>query len=225
MQPYVCHYVTLGRYNIMKKRGRPSLSNLTPQRIKWAIESTQSMRQAADYLNVSYNAFSKYAKQYDLWAPRTSSKGIRRSHSGRLTHDIGKILRGEHPSPFRESTLLMKGIREGYFKACCSNCNADYTHITGKKLPPLIIDFLDTNPQNTKQENIRVLCFNCVYELHHTPKGWYRHRDNPIVQAYDDVPPKVIQAEPDVPQGNIEPKSEDLEFIPFENFQKMLGND
>ena len=51
---------------IMKKRGRPSLSNLTPQRIKWAIESTQSMRQAADYLNVSYNAFSKYAKQYDL---------------------------------------------------------------------------------------------------------------------------------------------------------------
>ena len=114
----------------MKKRGRPSLSNLTPQRIKWAIESTQSMRQAADYLNVSYNAFSKYAKQYDLWAPRTSSKGIRRSHSGRLTHDIGKILRGEHPSPFRESTLLMKGIREGYFKACCSNCNADYSHLS-----------------------------------------------------------------------------------------------
>ncbi|MAR77540.1 MAG: hypothetical protein CMD43_01185 [Gammaproteobacteria bacterium] len=209
----------------MGSRGRPPARNLTPKNIKWAIESTQSMRQAADYLNVSYNSFRKYAEMYDLWSPRKSSKGIRRSHSGRLTHDIGKILRGEHPSPYRESTLLMKGIREGYFEACCSNCNADYTHISGKKLPPLIIDFLDTNPQNTKQENIRVLCFNCVYELHHTPKGWYRHRDNPIVKAYDDVPPKVDQAEPDVPQGNIEPKKEDLEFIPFENFQKMLDNE
>ena len=119
----------------------------------------------------------------------------------------------------------MKGIREGYFEACCSNCNADYSHISGKKLPPLIIDFLDTNPQNTKQENIRVLCFNCVYELHHTPKGWYRHRDNPIVKAYDDVPLKVEQAEPDVPQGNLTPKSEDLEFIPFEKFQNMLNNE
>jgi hypothetical protein len=175
------------------------------------------MRQAADYLNVSYNSFRKYAEMYELWNPRKSSKGIRRSHSGRLTHDIGKILRGEHPSPYRESTLLMKGIREGYFNACCSNCNADYSHIHGKKLPPLIIDFLDTNPQNTKQENIRVLCFNCVYELHHTPKGWYRHRDNPIVKAYDDVPPKV-QAEPEVSQDD------ELEFIPFENFQKMLDN-
>ena len=202
---------------VMGKRGRPPARNLTPQNIKWAIESTQSMRQAADYLNVSYNSFRKYAEMYELWNPRKSSKGIRRSHSGRLTHDIGKILRGEHPSPYRESTLLMKGIREGYFNACCSNCNADYTHIHGKKLPPLIIDFLDTNPQNTKQENIRVLCFNCVYELHHTPKGWYRHRDNPIVKAYDDVPPKV-QAEPEVSQDD------ELEFIPFENFQKMLDN-
>ena len=104
----------------MGKRGRPPVRNLTPQNIKWAIESTQSMRQASDYLNVSYNSFRKYAELYDLWKPRTSSKGIRRSHSGRLTHDIGKILKGEHPSPYRESTLLMKGIREGYFKPCCS---------------------------------------------------------------------------------------------------------
>ena len=64
-----------------------------------------------------------------------------------------------------------------------------------------------------------------MYELHHTPKGWYRHRDNPIVKAYDDVPLKVEMTEPDVPQGNIEPKSEDLEFIPFEKFQNMLNNE
>ena len=30
----------------MGKRGRPPVRNLTPQNIKWAIESTQSMRQA-----------------------------------------------------------------------------------------------------------------------------------------------------------------------------------
>ena len=34
----------------MARTGRPGL-NLTPERIKWAIKSTQSMKQAADYLN------------------------------------------------------------------------------------------------------------------------------------------------------------------------------
>ena len=74
----------------MGSRGRPPARNLTPKNIKWAIESTQSMRQAADYLNVSYNSFRKYAEMYELWSPRKTSKGIRRSHSGRLTHDIGR---------------------------------------------------------------------------------------------------------------------------------------
>ena len=38
----------------MARTGRPGL-NLTPERIKWAIKSTQSMKQAADYLNTSLN--------------------------------------------------------------------------------------------------------------------------------------------------------------------------
>ena len=49
-----CHN---GEY-IMARTGRPGL-NLTPQRIRWAIKSTQSMGQAAQYLNTSFKTFKK----------------------------------------------------------------------------------------------------------------------------------------------------------------------
>ena len=203
----------------MSKGGRPELK-LSPSRIKWAIKSTQSMRQASNYLNVSLNTFKKYAKQYDLWAPLSTNKGIKRSSQGRIQYDIEKILSGEHPSPYREATLLTKSIKEMYIEPCCSNCNKDFSHVVGKKLPPLILDFLDKNPQNTKLDNLRVLCFCCVYELSFIPKGWYRHRDNPIVQAYDEIPLNI-----DVKMSELPSEAEEVEYIPFENFQKMLDID
>ena len=106
--------------------GRPQARQMTHDNIKSAIASTQSMSQAAIYLGVSYNTFTKYAKQYGLFKPLTSSKGIRRSHNGQFTHDIGMILEGKSPNPFRDQTLLSKAIKEGYIAPCCSNCNHDF---------------------------------------------------------------------------------------------------
>ena len=80
--------------------------------------------------------------------------------------------------------------------------------------PSLILDFLDRNTQNTKVENLRALCFNCVYELCYTKKGWYRHRDTPIGYALDEATPQDEQREV--------PKDDKLSYIPFEEFQKML---
>lgn len=171
------------------------------------------MSQAAIYMGVSLNTFKKYAKQYDLWAPLPSSKGVRRSVNSTFTRDIGLILQGKSPNPYREATLLSKAIREGYMKPCCSNCNADFTE-SQRKDPPLILDFLDKNPQNTQLSNLRALCFNCVYELCYTKKGWYRHRDTPIGYALDESTPPEEQREV--------PKDDKLSYIPFEEFQKML---
>ena len=164
----------------MARTGRPGL-NLTPERIKWAIKSTQSMKQAADYLNTSLNTFKKYCKKYDLWAPAQSSKGIRRSSTGRITHDVNKILSGENPNPYREDVLLKKAIREGLMRCECSNCGTDFS--MNNKIPPLMLDFLDKNTQNTKIDNLRALCFNCMYILSKTNRGWYRHRKSPIQLA------------------------------------------
>ena len=200
---------------------RPTLNNtiMTPEKIKMAIKSTQSMGQAALYMGVSKNTFKKYAKQYDLWKPQTNLKGIRKTGNlgSALKHDLKEILEGKNPNPYREDTLLDKAIREGYMACQCSNCSADFSHIDySDKLPPLILDFLDRNPMNTELSNLRALCFNCIYELATTKKGWYRHRDTAIGQALD----AAIPGEP----APAIPKDDNLSYIPFEEFQKSLNN-
>ena len=199
--------------------GRPTAKQMTKTNINAAIQSTQSMSQAAIYLGVSYNTFTKYAKQYGLFKPLKSSKGIRKSHNGQFTHDIKAILEGKNPNPYRDQTLLSKAIKEGYIAPCCSNCNQDFSEYNMRKDPPLILDFLDKNPQNTQIHNLRALCFNCVYGLYYTLKGWYRHRDTAIRQAVD-------AAEPNIPENTEEPapKDDNLSYIPFEEFQKSLNN-
>ena len=205
---------------------------LTKKQIEYAIASTPSMKQAAQYLNVAYQTFKKYAERYDLFKPLPSNKGIkRRSFVGQFgKHDIASILAGENPNPFRETTLLTKAIREGLLPPSCSNCGCDYHNWTQKKPQPLVLDFLDLNPQNTKIENLRVLCFNCVYELHTSHKGWYRHRETPISQA---VEQNILEQTNTTAQVTHEPHAkamrehevlDELEYIPFEEFQKSLEN-
>ena len=190
---------------------------MTYEVINTAIQSTQSMSQAAIYAGVSLNTFKKYAKKHDLWAPLPSSKGIVRSVNSQFTKDIKSILEGKTPNPFREQTLLSKAIKEGYIECRCSNCSEDFTDYQMRKDPPLILDFLDKNPQNTKIENLRALCFNCVYSLYYTLKGWYRHRDTAIRQAYTELPDDVAPAE-----DTETDKKTDIDYIAFEEFQKML---
>ena len=190
---------------------------LSKHNIGLAIKSTQSMGQAGLYMGVSKNTFKKYAKLHKLWKPIKSSKGIRKTGNvgSALKHDLKAILEGKNPNPYREDTLLTKGIREGYIACKCNNCSADFSHIdTQNRQPPLILDFLDRNPMNTNLDNLRALCFNCVYELAPLKNGWYRHRETPIGQALD-------EATPGEPILAI-PKDDDLSYIPFEEFQKML---
>ena len=215
----------LKRSNMKNKGGRPALGNtrLTPEKIKMAIKSTQSMGQARQYLGVSRNTFKKYAKQYNLWAPVSSSKGIRRSNIGAFKQDLKMILEGKNPNPYREDTLLQKGIKEGYLECKCNNCAQDFKHIINKQ-PPLILDFLDKNPQNTKLDNLRVLCFNCIYTLSYTDKGWYRHRDTAIGFALDKMDIITGSLHPNTPNEDTRaiPQDEEIEYLPFEEFQKLL---
>ena len=208
----------------MAKAGRPSKGMvLSKHNIELAIKSTQSMGQARQYLGVSRNTFKKYAKQYNLWAPVSSSKGIRRSNIGAFKQDLKMILEGKNPNPYREDTLLQKGIKEGYLDCSCNNCAQDFKHIINKQ-PPLILDFLDKNPQNTKLDNLRVLCFNCIYTLSYTDKGWYRHRDTAIGFALDKmdiVTGSLHQNTPNEDPRAI-PQDEEIEYLPFEEFQKLL---
>ena len=228
-----CHIGYSRRKGMKNLGGRPTARQMTKTNIEAAIKSTKSMSQAAIYLGVSYNTFTKYAKQYDLFKPLSSSKGIVRSVNSVFTHDIKSILEGKNPNPFREQTLLSRAIREGYMDCKCHNCNQDYSTYTLRKDPPLILDFLDKDPQNTKIENLRALCFNCIYSLYYTLKGWYRHRDTAIRQAIEIAEPTVPTVSETVSQPsssipeNTEisgTKPDSLTYIPFEEFQKTLNN-
>ena len=70
---------------------------------------------------------------------------------------------------------------------------------------------------NTKLDNLRALCFNCIYELATTKKGWYRHRETAIGQALDEATPGVVDTE-----IQAIPKDDKLSYMPFEEFQKLL---
>ena len=155
------HFATrqndIGKGIKMAKAGRPSKGmTLSKHNIELAIKSTQSMGQDGLYMGDSSNTFKKYAKLQGLWKPLKSSKGIR--HTGNvgaaLKHDLKAILEGKNPNPFREETLLTKGIREGYIACKCGNCSQDFSHVDySDKLPPLILDFLEKNPMNTELSN------------------------------------------------------------------------
>ncbi len=191
--------------------GRPSI-NLKKREIFHAIGVTQSMREAAMYCKVSYNTFKKFAKQYELWSPSNKQGRTGPRIKNKFIHNV---LRGEMISNYRETALLKKAVEEGYLAQACSNCKADFTHFLPPTIPPLVLDFLDGNNKNGKVDNLRILCLNCVYELrHYKHQAWYRHRDNPIVEIIDD------ELEPKLPQ---DPTAiEEVEFIPFEDFQKTL---
>ena len=200
-------------YQLEPNKGGRTRINLSRGKVEHAISVTNSMRQAAIYLNLSYNIFKREAKKHSLWAPGKTSD-VKKVHSGALSSTmLVKILRGEQMMNYRETLLLKKDFHEAYLEKKCSNCDADFTHILEPETPPLVLDFLDRDSRNGKQENLRVLCLNCVYELRAKHRGWYRHREIPINRVIDDqLPPKI------------EIKDESLEFIPFENFQKTLNN-
>ena len=221
------------------KGGRPSLGNslMTPEKIKMAIKSTQSMGQAALYMGASKQTFKKYAKLYDLWSPAKTSKGIKRSSGGQFKWDMKLILEGKNPNPYREDTLMTKAIREGYMKCECNNCQTNFEHVSDKQ-PPLILDFLDRNTQNTKIDNLRALCLNCLYTLSESKKGWYRHRESPLGYALDNATPistkdmdSVVRKTKDtasIASDNLQdapiavPDDAEVEYMPFEEFQKLL---
>jgi len=192
--------------------GRPSI-NLKKREIFHAIGVTQSMREAAMYCKVSYNTFKKFAKQYELWSPSNKKGRTGPRFKNKFIHSI---LRGEMISNYRETALLKSAIQEGYLTQACSNCEADFKHFLPPTIPPLVLDFLDGNNKNGKVDNLRILCLNCVYELrHYKHKAWYRHRDVPIVEIIED------ELEPQIPQDPV--AIEEVEYIPFEEFQKTLS--
>ena len=165
--------------------GRPPI-NLSESEIRYAMANTQSATAAARFLNVSYESFRKYAKQYkDSESGKSlfelqknaSGKGIRKAPTVRRNgrYGINDILEGKHPN-YNKKKLKERLLRAGEFEEKCACCGFDERRITDYTVP-LKLDWLDSDKTNHKRENIQFLCLNCYYLQVNNPEGGRPKKD------------------------------------------------
>lgn len=153
---------------------RPYLNGRVPiEDIREAIEMTQSMRKAAEYLGISYPTFRKYAVLYNMFKAKKTNAGIPRS---RKTHWTGF----ETPARPEHTRLLLKLAREGKVEYVCRHCDLDVQRKSDRK-SPLLLSFHNNDENDYTPSNLEVLCFNC-YFMDWERKRAYVHKrleDNP----------------------------------------------
>lgn len=175
-----------------KKTGRPS-SDLTESHIRYAMDNSYGNKAAARFLNVDYSTYKKYSK---LYIDNETGKSLFELHSKMGAKRIGDdsrkysgqsfdcnrgykerledILDGKYPA-YNTKKLRKRLLLSGWVPCVCASCGWDEPRITDGNYP-LLIDFIDNNWRNTKLENIRLLCFNCYFNLVRTPstshQGW-----------------------------------------------------
>ena len=161
-------------FNIFGHDRRTRAINLSETEIRYAMENTKSCADAARFLRVSYETFRKYAKMYKDDESGLNLFELHKNQSGKNTlrpkrqklyghHGLNDILKGKYPN-YNFNRLKDRIIRAGIFEERCSECGfcerraIDYT-------VPLILDPIDGDRTNHKQENLRLLCYNCGFLL------------------------------------------------------------
>ena len=152
---------------------RPSL-NLSEANIRYAMQNSNSNAGAALFLNVDIKTYKKYAKLYvdlsgkSLWEIHkcVDKKGIpKKRYSNRdwlIKYTISDILAGKFPhlSPAYVKDRLLNC---GHYPPVCSNCGFNERRVDGKI--PLVLDYVDGDRTNHREDNIRILCYNCSFML------------------------------------------------------------
>lgn len=128
----------------------------------------KSAKECAKLLGVSYPTYKKYAKLYGVFDKciNQSGAGIPKHGSGRLINgktQIERLLNGEMPN-FPNWKLKKRLLESGYLPKCCANCGYDEERVFDGKTP-LLMDYLDGNKRNHKWDNLRLLCYNCWFQI------------------------------------------------------------
>lgn len=147
--------------------------NLTEDEVRYAMDNTMSNRAAAKFLKISFPTYKKYAQMYrdaatqkSLYDLHTNQNGIgilrtRLSSPYAGKKGLADILDGKFPEyPARQ--LKKRLIKEGFREECCQECNFSERRITDYTVP-LILVWLDGDKTNHKNENLKLLCYNCFY--------------------------------------------------------------
>ena len=145
---------------------------LTKEDILRSMRNTKSNRAAARYLSVSWTHFKRYAQLYK----NESNITLFEKHKNQCGKGILKFLNNSKKEPalldiiegrvpmtnFKPEKIRDRLIKEGLLREECYVCKFHEHRVHDNKMP-LILDFLDKNKKNYKQENIQLLCYNCYY--------------------------------------------------------------
>lgn len=168
----------------MKPNGRPGIG-LSETHIRYAMQHSNSNKGAAQFLNVDYKTYKKYAKLYidfesgkslfELHKPETLV-GIPKSRytlrESLIKYTITDILKGKYPhlSPRYVKNRL---LNSGYYPPVCSHCGYNERRIDGQI--PLTLDYINGDRTDHREDNIRLLCYNCSFQL---AGEWRQHTGN-----------------------------------------------
>lgn len=162
-----------------KGHGRSSF-NLSESEIRYAMLNTKSNQAAARFLNVSYETYRKYAKQYRDSASGTTLFELHKNIAGkgiiktsktntRVISTLQDVFNGLKP---KYSTFKLKHrlIHYGFMEEKCALCGFHERRVYDYSVP-LILDFIDGDRENYSLDNLRLLCYNCTYLTSHNVRG------------------------------------------------------
>lgn len=114
-----------------------------------AIEKTNTMNEAAAYLNLNYRTFKRVAQDLGLYKPTSSTWN--------KSFVLEDILNGKHPQ-YPTSKLSKRLVKENYLEYKCNCCGIN--EYNGKSIS-LELNHIDGNRYNNNLDNLELLCPNC----------------------------------------------------------------
>jgi hypothetical protein len=153
----------LNRFDKKQVNGRPGL-NLTESQIKYAIANSRSNSQAARFLNVHLITYKKYADMYNLYEMHKNfhGRGIHKGGRGKKV-PFEDIYANKHPN-LNLQFLKERLIFDMVFEEKCSICGYHEERVYDGKVA-ILLDFVDGNKKNMAKENMRLICYNCAFNI------------------------------------------------------------
>ena len=147
--------------------------NLSKEQILAAMAVTQSNKQAARRLHVSYDVYKREAKQYETFPGsgitlfdqhKATPAGIPRYSNRRVKEvPIEEIIEGRADGtqwPIQD--IKDKLLSNQFLNECCGDCGYKERRVKDYRIP-LLLTFRDGNRRNFLLENLAMLCYNCYF--------------------------------------------------------------
>lgn len=148
--------------------------DLTEKMIRYAMANSNSNAQAAIFLNVAYNTYKKYAKNY---FDKDTGKSLFEIHKNQEGKGLSKgsmrpksyvklkeILAGLHPEypASRMKKRVNDLLDQSFLEEKCYRCGFNEKRIVDYSIP-LMLDWIDGDTTNHKRGNLQLLCYNCYF--------------------------------------------------------------